>query len=108
MPKQCEAKCEFFRCARKALVRVPSNPHVRSTAHITFICREMSGECLEGKCQYATCLRSALLPNNTCGLEYKLGRRHIRSIEQEVRKYEEKYGNILERFKGKKLAEDML
>ncbi|MDH5816138.1 MAG: hypothetical protein QE164_05155 [Candidatus Nezhaarchaeota archaeon] len=107
MPKQCEAKCEFFRCARKALVRVPGNPHVRFVAY-TLMCRETGGECLEGKCQYATCIRSALLPNSMCGLEYRIEKRPVRSLEQEVRKYEEKYGSILERFKGKKLAEDML
>lgn len=108
MPKQCEAKCEFFRCARKALVKIPSNPHAKAATHVTLICRETNGECLEGKCQYATCLRNALLPNNVCGLEYRTEKRLIRSIEQEVRKYEEKYGSMLERFKGKRLTEDML
>lgn len=108
MPKQCEAKCEFFRCARKALIRAPGNPHAKTTTRIIFMCRETGGECLEGKCQYATCFKNALLPNSMCGLDYRAEKRLVRSIEQEVRKYEEKYGSMLERFKGKKLAEDML
>lgn len=108
MPKPCDAKCEFFRCARKVLVRAFGNPHLKATAHGTLICRETGEECLGGKCQYATCIRSALLPSGLCGLEYRMERRITRSLEQEVRKYEEKYGSMLERFKSKRLTEDML
>jgi len=90
------------------LVRAFGNPHLRATAHGTLICRETSEECLGGRCQYATCIRSALLPNGLCGLEYRMERRIARSLEQEVRKYEEKYGSMLERFKSKRLTEDML
>jgi len=108
VPKPCEAKCEFFRCARKVLVRALGNPHARTIAHKALICKETGEECLEGKCQYATCIRSALLPNGLCGLEYRMERRIVRSLEQEVRRYEEKYGSMLERFKSKKLTEDML
>ncbi len=108
MPKPCDAKCEFFKCARKVLVRPFGNPYTKTTSHGALVCRETGEECLGSKCQYATCIRSALLPNGLCGLEYRMERRITRSLEQEVRKYEEKYGSMLERFKSKRLTEDML
>ncbi len=109
MPKQCDPKCEFFRCAKKALIKPMGNPRGRGPiAQGVVLCRETGEECLGAKCQYATCIRNALLPNGLCGLEYRTERRQIRSIEQEVKKFEEKYGNMLEKFKGKKIAEDML
>jgi len=90
------------------LVRAFGNPHARTASYGALMCRETGEECLGGKCQYATCIRSALLPNGLCGLEYRMERRTVRSLEQEVRKYEEKYGSMLERFKSKRLTEDML
>jgi hypothetical protein len=90
------------------LVRAFGNPYARTTVYGALMCKETGEECLGGKCQYATCIRSALLPNGLCGLEYRMERRIVRSLEQEVRKYEEKYGSMLERFKSKKLTEDML
>jgi len=70
--------------------------------HETLMCKGTGEECLGDKCQYATCVKSALLPNGLCGLEYRIERRAVRSLEQEVKKYEEKYGSMLERFKSKK------
>jgi len=108
VPKPCDAKCEFFRCARRVLVKALGNPRTRATSHGILMCRETGEECLGGKCQYAACIRSAMLPNGLCGIEYRMERRIARSLEQEVRKYEEKYGSMLERFKSKRLTEDML
>lgn len=48
-----------------------------------------------------------MLPSGTCGLEYRTEKKVVRSLEQEVKRYEEKYGSMLEKFKGKKLTEDM-
>ncbi|RLF08276.1 MAG: hypothetical protein DRJ60_00735 [Thermoprotei archaeon] len=108
LPKQCDAKCEFFRCAKKAIIRPMGNPRRGSASQGVLICRETGEECLGPKCQYATCIRNALLPNGICGLEYRMEKRHVRSIEQEVKKFEEKYSNVLGKFKGKKITEDML
>jgi len=107
VPKPCDAKCEFFRCARRVLVKALGN-RARATSHGILICRETGEECFGGKCQYAACVRSAMLSNGLCGLEYRIERRIARSLEQEIKKYEEKYGNMLERFKSKRLIEDML
>jgi len=90
------------------LVKALGNPRTRATSHGILMCRETGEECLGGKCQYAACIRSAMLPNGLCGIEYRMERRIARSLEQEVRKYEEKYGSMLERFKSKRLTEDML
>ncbi|MCS7139144.1 MAG: hypothetical protein N3F04_02075 [Candidatus Nezhaarchaeota archaeon] len=108
MSKQCNVWCEFFKCAKKAIIRPAMNPYRGQTHQSMLICRETSGECLGQKCQYAICIKNALLPNGLCGLEYRMEKRQVRSIEQEVRKFEEKYGSMLKRFRSKKIAEDML
>ncbi|RLF22828.1 MAG: hypothetical protein DRJ68_00840 [Thermoprotei archaeon] len=90
------------------MLRPPSNPRRGGSFKGIVICKETGEECLGPKCQYAICVRNALLPNGVCGLEYRSEKRHIRSIEQEVKKYEEKYSSVLEKFKGKKISEDML
>ncbi|MEM4575869.1 MAG: hypothetical protein QW701_00255 [Candidatus Nezhaarchaeales archaeon] len=107
VPKGCEVDCEFFRCAKKMIVRIAGNPRAKSITRMSLMCRETGEECLGSKCQYATCIRNAMLPSGTCGLEYRTEKKVVRSLEQEVKRYEEKYGSMLEKFKGKKLTEDM-
>lgn len=107
LPKGCEVDCEFFRCAKKMILKIAGNPRTKSTVRVSLMCKETGEECLGGKCQYATCIRNAMLPNGACGLEYRTEKKVVRNLEQEVKRYEEKYGSMLEKFKGKKLTEDL-
>ncbi|MFQ6065333.1 MAG: hypothetical protein ACE5L6_07640 [Candidatus Bathyarchaeia archaeon] len=55
--KHCSPRCEFFRCAKKAIIHQENK----------IWCTWAEEECDVSNCSYALCVKRRLLPNGICG-----------------------------------------
>jgi len=55
--KNCSPRCEFFRCAKKAVIQRGNKVW----------CTWTQEECNVSNCSYAMCAKRRLLPNGICG-----------------------------------------
>jgi len=96
----CKPTCPLFRCSKNALVVVTR--FYRGKPRKVMLCRWVGDLCVGPKCQYAYCIRRAMLPNGTCGLELR-GRKVkdlLKEIEEE--EFSRDVKSILTRRFGKK------
>lgn len=97
--KKCKPTCPYFKCGQKALfIRRPRHeqsprgfkgePESRPMAGIAW-CNWVGDVCVGASCSYAFCEKRVLLPNGVCGLEERVTRPTVRSIEEEAKREEE-------------------
>jgi len=81
--KLCSPLCQYFKCAKNALVI--STKFYRGKPRKVAICRWTGDLCIGARCQYAYCVKRAMLPDGTCGLEAREIRFHdlLEDIEKE-------------------------
>lgn len=100
--RTCVPTCKSFRCAKKSL-RTFSDRIGRWNA----LCIWVGDPCQGYKCQYALCLKRALLPDGHCNLEIRRPAEAI-SIEDEAMKLEEDYRKIRGKFKRLRISPEEL
>lgn len=97
MVRKCNVLCPFFRCSRRAkIIRQQSRKKI-------VICFLTNDPCIGSKCNFAFCVKHALLPDGTCALSIK--QKKIRDIEDEAALLDREYDEI--RDKLKKFGKDI-
>lgn len=97
MNRECHPSCSNFRCLKKALIFVSPSGRIfspkgasRYRGRLTAWCSWANDACQGAKCQYANCIKRALLPDGRCAL--KVGTKgKVRSIEEEAKDLEHEY-----------------
>ncbi|MEM2137129.1 MAG: hypothetical protein QXI93_04150 [Candidatus Methanomethylicia archaeon] len=89
MSIKCKPTCQYFRCAKKALMK-PQKPSKRPERDVNppAICTWVNDYCSGANCTFAYCEIRALLPDGTCELELRKKPIKIRDIEEEAKKEE--------------------
>ncbi len=82
--KQCSPLCPYFKCAKNALVI--ATRFYRGKPRKVAICRWTGDLCIGYRCQYAYCVKRAMLPDGTCGLEAREVR--FRDLLEDIEKEE--------------------
>jgi len=100
---KCNPGCKFFRCGKRALIIKPVRAFSNGaelllkqremygdTPPLILYCRWANDICIGYKCNYASCVKGAILPNGLCGLTARQQRRKKpKSIEIELLREEE-------------------
>ena len=98
MPKKCNPICNYFQCSKHA--KFIKNVNGRKIVY----CKWIKDKCIGYKCQYAICLKHALLPDGICALSIRTAYRE-KSIEEEAKELEREMVKLKDKFK--KFGEDI-
>ena len=97
MGRMCTPDCPYFRCLKKSLAFVTPRGKIltprakeRYKGKVTAWCLWANDVCKGYQCQYANCVKHAMLPNGTCTLGIKV-KEVGRSIEEEAKALEKEY-----------------
>ncbi|MEM0212517.1 MAG: hypothetical protein QXO74_03320 [Candidatus Methanomethylicia archaeon] len=87
MSMKCKPTCQYFRCAKKALIKSnPKQSKASGGAMPQAICTWVNEYCSGFNCTFSYCEARALLPDGTCELELRKKPVKIRDIEEEAKK----------------------
>ena len=99
----CRPTCPLFRCSKNALVVVTR--FYRGKPRKVILCRWVGDLCVGAKCQYAYCVKRAMLPDGTCGLG--LREQRVKDLLKEIE--EEEFGRDVKSILTKRFGKrDML
>jgi len=92
VPRKCNPACSYFQCSKHA--KIIRNINGRKIVY----CRWIRDRCIGYRCQYAICLKHALLPNGICALSIRTAHRE-KSIEEEAKELEMEMARLRNKFK---------
>lgn len=91
MTRKCTVSCPFFRCSRRSIIIR------RQSSGKVILCSLTNDPCIGPKCNFAYCLKHALLPDGTCALSIQ--RAKSRSIEDEVEVLDRELSELRDKLK---------
>ncbi len=80
MPRKCTPSCRFFRCGKRAL------KIYRAGRNVIAYCTWTQSPCIGTKCKFAMCVKDAILPDGTCGLELRRLEKKVEEFDEELEK----------------------
>ncbi len=102
----CRPDCPYFRCLKKTLAFKTTSGRLlkpreyrRGSRRAIAWCLWANDLCQGPRCQYASCVKHAMKPDGTCGLELLEKASRVRSIEEEALALEHEYSRIRDKLK---------
>ena len=100
---KCNPLCPFFRCGQRALA--VQRKYVKGRIVQIPICRLVGDKCIGAECQYAYCVKRAMLPDGRCAFAVREKEKKEADFLEELSKEEMEERSLAKKFD---IDEDMI